>query len=52
MRSEAPTAASEGGWERWGIHGRELADEEYRKALEHVTERVHAMVQGLPAQAA
>jgi hypothetical protein len=52
MRSEAPAGASEGAWELWGIHGQEPADEEYRKALGQLTERVHAMVQGLPAQAA
>src|SRR6185295_18256011 len=40
MHSQLPEPASEGGWERWGIHGHRLETEEYAAALAHVIERV------------
>jgi len=52
MHSELPDAASGGNWERWGIHGRQLEDEEYRKALGHLLDRVQKLVEGSLAQAA
>ncbi len=44
MSSELPEAAADGGWERWGIHGRALESEEYRAARAHLVERVRATV--------
>lgn len=52
MRSDLPEAASNGGWERWGIHGHELEAGEYAAALAHVTERVYAMTVARSATAA
>jgi hypothetical protein len=52
MNSQLPKPASEGGWERWGIHGRGLEAVEYAAALAHVTQRVHAMVATLSSKVA
>jgi hypothetical protein len=52
MRSELPEPASDGGWERWGIHGHRLESEEYGAALAHLTERVHGRVARLASRAA
>jgi hypothetical protein len=44
MHSTLPEAASDGGWERWGIHGHGLESQEYSAALARVIERVHRLV--------
>jgi hypothetical protein len=38
-----PREAEDGSWQRWGIHGRALQDEEYAAARAHVVRRVRAM---------
>ena len=43
MRSQLPGPASDGGWERWGIHGHRLEAGEYAAARAHVIARVRAM---------
>jgi hypothetical protein len=44
MRSPLPDEASDGSWERWGIHGHALEHEEYTKAHADLVTRVEAMV--------
>ena len=44
MRTSLPEPAANGGWERWGIHGHALENEEYAAALAHLTARVQALV--------
>ncbi len=51
MRSVLPEPASDGGWERWGIHGHALEAEQYASALDHLTERVHATVAAMSSAA-
>ncbi|HKC13962.1 MAG TPA: hypothetical protein VKI41_18200, partial [Vicinamibacteria bacterium] len=43
MNSPLPKPASEGRWERWGIHGHALEAVEYDAARANVIRRVHAM---------
>jgi hypothetical protein len=52
MQTALPAAAADGGWERWGIHGHALEDEEYGAALRHVMERVGAMLRAQKPRAA
>src|SRR5262249_13362841 len=52
LRSERPEAASDGAWERWGIHGHALEAEEYRAARAHLIARVHARVAASRTRAA
>jgi hypothetical protein len=40
MRTPLPAAASDGSWERWGIHGHALEADAYAKTLADVRERV------------
>ncbi len=40
MQSPLPTAALEGGWHKWGIHGRALEAREYAAAREDLLRRV------------
>jgi hypothetical protein len=44
MHSDLPAGAVEGGWERWGIHGRELERSAYTAGRAHVVSRVQAAV--------
>jgi hypothetical protein len=44
MHSTLPEPASDGGWERWGIHGHGLESQEYSAARARVIERVHRLV--------
>ena len=41
MESPLPFGATEGAWERWGIHGHALEQGEYRDAREALVRRVH-----------
>jgi hypothetical protein len=52
MHSTLPGPASNGGWERWGIHGRALEAAEYAAARAHVVQRVRAMVSRTTTEAA
>ncbi len=38
-----PAAAEDGSWQRWGIHGRALQDEEYSETRSYVVRRVVVM---------
>jgi hypothetical protein len=44
IRSSLPEPASDGAWERWGIHGHALEAEEYAAALAHLIARVQRSV--------
>jgi hypothetical protein len=44
MGSRLPEQASNGGWEKWGIHGHRLETQEYGAALAHLAERVRHRV--------
>lgn len=52
MQSALPREAADGGWERWGIHGHALEDEEYGAALRHVMERVGGLTRERTSTAA
>ena len=52
MPSQLPEAAADGGWERWGIHGRRLESEEYAAALAHLVRRVQTLVSARTREAA
>jgi hypothetical protein len=45
VRSPLPEAARGGAWERWGIHGSRLEQEEYVLARQHLVSRLTAMTQ-------
>jgi hypothetical protein len=40
MKSELPAEAADGAWERWGVHGRRLEEQEYLVARRQLIERV------------
>ncbi len=44
MDSRLPEQASNGGWEKWGIHGHCLETQEYGATLAHLAERVRRRV--------
>jgi hypothetical protein len=44
MSSPLPAGAADGSWERWGIHGHALEQEEYGAARSHLMERVRALL--------
>jgi hypothetical protein len=52
VSSALPEAAADGGWERWGIHGRDLESQEYAAARAHVIERVRRRVAAAPSSIA
>jgi hypothetical protein len=52
MHSNLPDRASEGAWERWGIHGHDLEAAEYTAARAHVVARVRVAVSTRAAAAA
>jgi hypothetical protein len=52
MRSPLPEAAAGGQWERWGIHGHALEQQEYAAALAHLRQRVQEMTATTPHRAA
>jgi hypothetical protein len=43
MHSDLPSAAADGEWERWGIHGRALERAEYARTRAQVVERTRAL---------
>ncbi|MCB9796508.1 MAG: ferritin-like domain-containing protein [Alphaproteobacteria bacterium] len=44
-----PPGAADGGWERFGIPGQALADEEYAKTRDHVARRVRGLIEARQA---
>ena len=50
--SQLPEPAIDGGWEKWGIHGRTHEAHEYFAARAHIVQRVQRMVVGRSSQAA
>lgn len=51
QRTRRPVAAAEGEWERWGIPGRALEEEEYRAARAHLLTRLEALLSRTSAAA-
>ena len=45
MRSPLPARATDGAWERYGIHGHALESEEFTKARAEIARRVRAFAE-------